>query len=449
MSTPADDTTPIIEAVDRPVWRHVLRLGIPALAQQYLFFLIQQYDQFLARSFSADHQAALNTANYLYWFVSSYSVVVSAGATALVGRLIGARDTITANRAAAQAIVLAVAFGLLGTTAALIGLPTLMHALDLKEPAPSIAIDYLYPLAGILMLQMLETGGIACLVGAGDTRTGLYVLTGVTIVNVPAAWLLCDQYGFVGIALGTGLAHSLGGLAVLMLLFRGRSGLRLAWINLRPDFALLYRLLRVSGPAALDSLSVASCQLWFLSIVNRLGNEEAAAHGIAIRLESLGYLAGVAFAPAAMAVVSQNLGRKRPDRAMRGGWAAYAQAASIMSFMGLIFYIFAGPMCRLYSPHNERVANLAEAALQLIAFAMPGLTACIVFTAALRAAGDSRRPLALSWIGFLGVRIPLAYLLTPTYGLIGAWVAMLADIYVRALLFTWRFAGGRWKNIRV
>ena len=61
----------------------LLRLAWPALLQQYTFFLIQQYDQFLARNFSEEHQAALTTANYLYWFTSSYSVIVSAGATAL------------------------------------------------------------------------------------------------------------------------------------------------------------------------------------------------------------------------------------------------------------------------------------------------------------------------------------------------------------------------------
>ena len=55
-------------------------------------------------------------------------------------------------------------------------------------------------------------------------------------------------------------------------------------------------------------------------------------------------------------------------------------------------------------------------------------------------------------VGFLGVRIPLALLLTRgalDLGLQGAWVAMVADLYVRGLLFVWRFAGGRWKSAKV
>jgi Na+-driven multidrug efflux pump len=110
----------------------VLALALPALAQQYLFFFIQNYDQYLARSFSSEHKAALTTANYLYWFVSSYSVVVSAGATAVVGRLVGAKDSSGANRAAGQAILLAFLFGSLGLLAALPGLPLLMDIVKLE-----------------------------------------------------------------------------------------------------------------------------------------------------------------------------------------------------------------------------------------------------------------------------------------------------------------------------
>ena len=67
-------------------------------------------------------------------------------------------------------------------------------------------------------------------------------------------------------------------------------------------------------------------------------------------------------------------------------------------------------------------------------------------------AGDTRVPVLFSWFGFLGVRIPLAYWLTDPsmgYGLFGAWLAMFADIWVRGVLFVIRFAGGKWKTIRV
>jgi Na+-driven multidrug efflux pump len=68
-----------------------------------------------------------------------------------------------------------------------------------------------------------------------------------------------------------------------------------------------------------------------------------------------------------------------------------------------------------------------------------------------------------TWIGFLGVRIPLAYALTldrldlgplgtwpgANMGLLGAWMAMFLDLVVRGGFFLGRFATGRWQNTQV
>jgi putative MATE family efflux protein len=443
--------------------KQVLALALPALAQQYLFFFIQNFDQYLAGNFSATHKAALTTANYLYWFVSSYSVVVSAGATAVVGRLVGAKDWPTANRAAGQAILMALSFGSLGLLAGLVGLPWLMSVVKLDPTAVPIGIEYLAPLVFILPIQMIETGGIACLVGAGDTRTGLFILATVAAVNCPIAYSLSTgsfgmpDLGFRGIAMGTAAAHTAGGLVVLTLLLRGRSGLKVGLGDLTPDFGMIHRLLRVSIPAALDSLSIAVCQFWFLRIVNALGPIVAAAHGIALRWEGLGYLSGAAFSAAGASLVARNLGAKQPAVAARGGWTAFLIGAVLMTLWGVVFAALAEPMSRLYvereaSADRDAVVAASVTALRTIAVVMPFLASAIIFTACLRAAGDARVPVLFTWLGFVGVRIPLGYWLTgPSvgWGIFGVWLAMNADIVLRGSLLLWRFAKGRWTTIAV
>ncbi len=88
----------------------------------------------------------------------------------------------------------------------------------------------------------------------------------------------------------------------------------------------------------------------------------------------------------------------------------------------------------------------------------------MVLSGALRGAGDTRWPLVFTFLGFLGVRIPLAYFLAwdevpiawlgvtlNGYGLgvIGAWYAMITDVLVRSLLVLVRFFHGGWKSIRL
>lgn len=475
-SPPAPDRTRL--ALHRPAWRLVLALALPALAQHYLLLLVRLSDNFLAghldiadTALLKQYQSAMTTAGYLYWFVSSYTILVSVGSTALVARFIGGGDHGGADRAVGQSVFLGFVFGLAGSAAALIGLPSLIAALQLTGDAADFCLRFLTPLAILLPFQMVESACVACLAGAGDTRTGLHVLGGVAILNLPLAWLLCfgigpwDGFGFVGIALGTGLSHLCGSLTVLAILARGRSGLKLHLANLVPNWALIYRLLRVSVPAGIDSLSVGVCQLWFLALVNELGDVPAAAHGVALLWEALGYLAGGAFGTAAMTLVGQNLGAGSPERAEKAGWTAFALGCGLMMLMGVLFFTLAGPMFRLFCPEQSQQPIVAEGVpvLRLVSFAMPALASGIVFTSALRGAGDTRVPVIFTWIGFLGVRIPLTYLLTRgtldlgvlgtisgwNLGLYGAWIAMLVDIWVRGLFFAARFIGGKWKKVVV
>jgi putative MATE family efflux protein len=461
-----------------PLWRQVLALALPALAQQYLHLVVQLSDQFLAGRFplppGADREqylSALNTAGYLYWFVSSYTVLVSVGSTALVARFVGGKDWPLANRATGQSVLLAFVLGGVGSTAALIGLPSLIEALNLTGDSAGACVSFLTPLAALLPFQITESACAACLAGAGDTKTGLKVLGLVAVLNVPLAWGLCfgvgsvEGLGFVGIALGTGFSHVVGCCTLLVVLARGRSGLKLRLAYLVPDARLIRRLLWVSVPAGVDSLSAAFCQLWFLSLVNRLGDTAAAAHGIALRWEALGFLSGGAFGTAAMALVGQNLGARDPARAARCAWTAFALGGATMCAVGVAFVVLAVPMFRVFCPsaHLQPVIETGAPVLRLVACAMPALAAQIIFTAALRGAGDSRVPVLIGWFGFLGVRIPLAHLLTAPrvdlgplgtapgwdLGLFGAWVAMCSDLWVRGTFLAVRFAGGKWRTVDV
>src|SRR5262249_32862785 len=158
--------------------------------------------------------------------------------------------------------------------------------LQLRGDAAEFAASYLRPLFLLLVFQVIEAAGIACLVGAGDTRTGPWVLGTVAVINVPLAWALFHGFGpfpalgFQGISLGTALSYRAGGLAVLTVLARRRAGLWFHWRLLNPDWDLLWRLLRVGVPAGIDSIFVALSQLWFLSVVNHLTYAEITAHGV-------------------------------------------------------------------------------------------------------------------------------------------------------------------------
>jgi putative MATE family efflux protein len=376
------------------------------------------------------------------------------GSTALVARFVGAGLRERAVRVANQSIVLAVFLGLVASVLGVLGVERLVGWLQLEGDAAVFAADYLRPIFALLVFQMIAGAGTACLAGAGDTRTGLYVLGGVALVNVPLASFFQERYGFMGIAVGTAISHLIGGIIVLAVLCRGRAGLQLHLPLLWPDFPLLRRLLRISIPAGFDSLLVAVGQLCFLTVVNRLGVVESSAHGIALRWEALAYLAGMAFGTAAMTMVGQNLGAGRPARAAQSGWNAYWLCCLMMCLCGLLYVVLAPWMFALFCPFEAQrpVIEMGVPVLRFIALAMPPLAATIVFTQALRGAGDVRVPVLFTLVGFFAIRLPLAYwLTTPSMGLglMGAWIAMAVDVFARGGFVLLRFASGRWRGIAV
>jgi putative MATE family efflux protein len=221
---------------------------------------------------------------------------------------------------------------------------------------------------------------------------------------------------------------------------------------LAPDADLIRRLLRIGIPGGTDILSIVLCQMWFVRIVNELGTLAAAAHGVAIRIESLAYLPGAAFQVAAATLCGQYLGAGDERRAGRSVLTACLLGGGLMTIAGVLFTVAAEPLTRLFlRPEQVDVQQHAVPLLRIVALAMPPLALTMIFNGALRGAGDTRWPLLFSLIGYLGIRIPLAYLLAQSWGLgvQGAWWAMVIDLVARCLMVSFRFLHGGWKRVKV
>lgn len=429
------------------------------LAEQLLMMLVSFSDMVLAGQFLGEQElAAMNQASYLLWFMQNLFVIVSIGATALAARFAGAGDMQLASRTANQAILLGFVLAALFTAAAAVGIDALSQSMQLQGEPGRLAQRYLQFLIPVLPAMMLESVSIACFRGVGDTATGLAIMTLVNAVNVFVGWSCIRGFGpfpalgWDALGLGTALAHASGGLLALALLIRGRSGLRLSWREMRPDWNLLRRLIRVGLPGGMDVLAIVGCQLWFVSLINRLGVVAVAAHGVAIRVESLAYLPGYAFQIAATTLSGQYLGAGNPQRAARSVLMTLATGAGVIIAGAITFSVFAPALVRIFVRDGESdVVATAVPLLRIVAVAMPALSVQMILTGALRGAGDTRWPFLFTLIGMLGVRIPLTYLLTEHFGwgVKGAWYAMACDLFVRAGLVAYRFQHGGWKRVKV
>ena len=460
--------------IDTPgTLRPMLRLTMPVLAEQVLHLLVGFTDMWLTGNLLGNdaYVAAMALMIYALWLTANLFAFVSLGATAMTARFIGAGDQPLANRVMNQSITT----GVVWTAILMVTTLPLAHQfisfMGLTGTAATAAEQYLTIELSVLPAIMIERVGIACLRGAGDTVSGLVVMGIVNVINMVVSYGLASgvgpfpQLGWQGIALGTAIGHCCGAAIILALLIGGRAGYRLRLRAMWPDADLIRRLLRIGVPGGIDTLAISICHLIYLRVILHLGDMAAAAHGVAIQVEAIGFMPGGAFQIAASTMTGQYLGAGDLRRARHSVLIAGVFAAIVMTSAGVVFYLAAAPMSAfILGSYQSNVLPLCVELLHVIAFAMLPLSIMMVLIGALRGAGDTRWPLAITLFGFIAIRVPLAMyfvdnhftipLLGSTFtglglGVVGAWYAAIADVTVRMLLLVWRFFHGGWQRIEV
>jgi Na+-driven multidrug efflux pump len=135
-----------------------------------------------------------------------------------------------------------------------------------------------------------------------------------------------------------------------------------------------------------------------------------------------------------------------------------------MCCAGLVMFFAGEAVALLFTGERTKTVVLVGQLLKIVALSCPALAVLTVLTGALRGSGDTAWPLAITFVGLVGIRIPGACLLAwdevplpllgvaiPGLGLgvAGAWWAMVIDVTVRSFLVAGRFLQGGWQRLRV
>jgi len=176
----------------------------------------------------------------------------------------------------------------------------------------------------------------------------------------------------------------------------------------------------------------------------RYGTPALAALGIGHRVESWLFMIGVGFGAATAAIVGQNLGAGRPNRASRAGWMAtgYCTLAGVVACVLELVY----PR-QFASLFTSDVAVIAESVKYLRIAAISQLAVCaeIVLEGALGGAGYTVAPMLASTT-LTASRVPLAAWAATRWGSAGIWWVISLTAMGRgvAMVALWRHGG--WKR---
>ncbi|HHT73328.1 MAG TPA: MATE family efflux transporter [Firmicutes bacterium] len=436
----------------------VFKLAGPAIVENLLHTMVGVVDTAMVGRLGAYALASVGLANQIFNISLTVFAALATGSTALVARYIGAESREEAAEVARQSLVVGVYVSGV-VLLALVGMgPAFLRLLFPRAEEAVLYHGGLYvrivAAAQMFNYFLIIINGV--LRGAGDTQTPMRITALVNGINVILnAFLIYGigpfpALGVAGAAIATAISQSIGGLLAARALLRSQLVLVKLSDSFRPNAVMIKRIMNIGVPAGVEQGIMRVAQLAYTMIVSSLGTVAYAAHQVALNAESLSFMPGAGFAVAATTLVGQNLGAERPDEAEKAGYESRRMAVVVMSVMGVVFLLFPRPLVSIFSADPE-VMELAVVCLRLVAVSQPALATIMVLAGALRGAGDTRAIVKITLLGFILVRICVAYVLAVVLGigLVGAWIGMVVDLFFRSFLINQRFRGGQWKLIRV
>ncbi len=438
----------------RSVRAEVMRLAMPSIGEQLLNMTVHMVDTYLMGHIGAAALTAVGLSNNMVMLTQTFVMAVATGATAVVARLIGAREPQAASRVMQQSLLVGAAIGAVLTVVLSC---FSVQAIGFYQPEPdvlAIGSTYMRIVAMSFLMQGILWVGNASLRGAGDTRTPLFLMLGVNALNIVTSLLFLygvgpiPSIGVYGPAVGTAVSMSAGGAVMLLILARGRRGMRLQRTGWRPDPSVIRRVTNVGLPAGGEQLALRFGMAVFQRLVAGLGTVAFAAHSVALTGMSVSFMPGFGFSVAATTMVGQALGARDPERAKRSVREALRVSAWAMGAAGLLLVLFAGQVMSVFVDDPEVIA-LGIMPLQVLGMIQPLSAASMVYSGSLRGAGDTRWTLVITTLSVWVLRVPLTMLLVGPLGLVGAWLGMATDNVARATMVWLRYRTGRWAKVKV
>ena len=439
------------EGVTTPIPRALLRLALPVLASQMLRLGYQWVDALWVRGLGVQATGAVTTSLFVMWSVYSLNDIFSTGITAYVSQLLGAGERARAGVAAYKGLRASALLGLIGLALGVFAARPIFALMNSDPRAVESGAAYLrVVLCGSpFFLVALTCEGI--MRASGDTRTPLLIdLCAITLNAALAPFLIYGwgpfpRLGVAGAAWATVTAQVTMVSGFLLIAARGHRAFPLARRAAEPPVRIA-GMARVGAPAALIGMLFSVVYVAFARSASRFGTASMAVVGIANRIEALQFLTSVAIGTAGAALVGQNLGARKPERAVRVirtglSWNLWISAT-------LSALLFARPQffLALFSRDAE-VVRLGVPYIRILTICLIVNGIEIVTAESVMGSGHTR---ALSWIfsTFSVLRIPLAFLVPDWTGLgvLGiAWV-ITATCMVRGLIIVGWAARGTWQR---
>ncbi|MBB3110724.1 putative MATE family efflux protein [Paenibacillus phyllosphaerae] len=425
----------------------------PIFLELTLFMLMGTADTLMLSHVSDDAVSAVGVVTQYLYICILIMEVVSNGAAIVVAQYIGAKRMLEASKIAGLAVTLNFMLGIIVSGGLLLFGNMILDEMNLHGQVLEYARSYMSIVGGFLFVQALINVFASLIRTYGFTKESMFVSLGMNVLHVGLNYLLIfGNWGFPamgveGAAVSTVISRGVAFVVFLWMLYRVME-VRIAfryYLTFTKEY--VQKILKIGIPSALEQVTYHACQTVFLYYVTYLGTEALAARQYAMSISQYVFLFSAAIGMGTAIIVGRLIGAKQKDHAYKRVISSVAWSIGITIIVDIIAMIFRYPLVGFFTD-NPNVVSMAAQVILISIVLETGRSGNLVLVNALRAAGDAKFTVYMGFISMVLMSLPLGYLLVfqMDMGLVGVWLAIAADEWLRAVIMWVRWRSRRWES---
>ncbi len=399
-----------------PILGPLLKFAFPILLALVLQAMYGAVDLLIVGQFGSSADiSAVSTGSQLMTTITGMISAFSMGTTILLGQQIGMGRSKEGGKTIGASILLFAPVGILITAFTVIGAKMLASTMHAPAEAFEKTASYIR-ICGAGLLVIISYNLIGSIFrGIGDSKTPLVTVFIACVVNILGDLVLCAGFGMgaEGAAIATVLAQTVSVVISLLWIRKKKLAFTFSRSDLRFHKGIVRQVVLFGAPVAFQELLVGISFLVIAAIVNDLGLTPSAGVGVAEKVCAFIMLIPSAFMQSLAAIVAQNYGAHKFERAYKTLGIAIGLSIVAGTIMAYLSFFHGELLAGIFSKEGEVIAAGAE---YLKAYAIDCLLTAFLFCfiGFYNGIGRTRFVMLQGLIGAFLIRVPLSFLFSKT-----------------------------------
>lgn len=429
------------------------KLLVPLFLEQLLSVTVGFADTMMV---STEGQAAISgvalvdTINLL---IIQVMAAFAAGGIVVISQYLGDKNTSNAKNASRHLEILINFFSILVMTIFLIFGHLILKLLfgKIESDVMSAAYTYMMITSVSFVFWGIYSSGAAILRCQEDTKTSMKVSIMMNILNVAfnALFVFVMKWGVMGVAIATLISRVVAGIIMKSIIVSSRNKLK-TWgdRSLRLNGDMMKRILAMGVPSGIENGMFHVGKIVLTSVIATLGTTAIAANSISYQIIEFPNIPGNTIGLALVVIVGQDIGAGLKENAIKDTKTMIRLAYIGDWICKITLFIVAPFVVPLFNLEPEGVKMAVQVLRWFSIASLPIWPLSFTMPNGLRGAGDVKYSMGASIISMWVGRVVVSYILIRFFnlGILGVWIGMFVDWYIRGISYSLRFKSRRWLN---